>query len=248
MVRPPVGAEALGGIGPAAKVAVPALTKMLGDPEWANRWTAADTLGKIGPEAKAAAPALTELLQDCDSRVSTAAFETLVQIGAEAKTAVPVLIKLLKKENRRNRVFAIRTLGKIGEGAKEAVPDLAKMLQVADCRYEAFDALCEMGPAARQALPALVKFVKNDYGVPGLGTPETTEKINPAGAAMVKVIAGWIHNDSSSVGSQAKQLWNVLGPEDIPSIRPLLRSERRSERILAASKLGICAGVHADDD
>ena len=48
--------DALGEIGPEAKSAVPALTKMLGDKDRATRRAAIGVLGKIGLAAGTAAP------------------------------------------------------------------------------------------------------------------------------------------------------------------------------------------------
>jgi HEAT repeat protein len=57
-------AMALGGIGPAAKAAVPALIEALNDKGFNVRYWAATSLGQIGPAAKDAVPALIEALKD----------------------------------------------------------------------------------------------------------------------------------------------------------------------------------------
>ena len=62
-------AEVLGGLGPAAKDAVPDLVKLLDDPDEGVRWAAASALGGIGPAAKDAAPDLVKLLKDPDEGV-----------------------------------------------------------------------------------------------------------------------------------------------------------------------------------
>ena len=77
-------AVALGGIGPEAKTAVPALTDLLNDKERAVRHAAASALGNVGPEAKTAIPALTELLKEQGVIRETAA-EALTKIHKAKK-------------------------------------------------------------------------------------------------------------------------------------------------------------------
>ena len=75
-----VAAEALGGIGPEAKTAVPALIEALKNEHEYVRATVALALGGIGPEAKAAAPALKEALKDEYELVRKATGEALREI------------------------------------------------------------------------------------------------------------------------------------------------------------------------
>jgi len=93
-------ARSLGGFGPAAKEAVPALIESLKDKGIAsfggpNQGFAAVALGQIGQDA---VPALVEALKDKDKSVSRLAAYALGQIGQEAKAVVPSLEELLKKE------------------------------------------------------------------------------------------------------------------------------------------------------
>ena len=60
-------ASILGRMGPEAKAAVPALTKMLSSQD--DRGAAVDALGQIGPGAKTAVPVLAKLLRDADSKM-----------------------------------------------------------------------------------------------------------------------------------------------------------------------------------
>ena len=76
-------ALALGGIGPAAKDAVPALIIALKDEEENIRLTAALALGDNGPAAKDAVPALTKWLKDENEDERKAAQAALKKIKAE---------------------------------------------------------------------------------------------------------------------------------------------------------------------
>ena len=87
-------------IGPLAKAAVPALTKVVKDDEDEDiRRSAADALGNMGADAKPAVPAIIELLKDgkADSITHAVAAEALGRIGPGAKSAVPALVASLKR-------------------------------------------------------------------------------------------------------------------------------------------------------
>jgi HEAT repeat protein len=107
-------AQALGGIGPGAREAVPALI------EAARHRSAQDmpiwALGKIGPVTKDVVPFLTrlqELLRDTSPTVRAAAAGTLGRIGPAAKDAIPALEAALGDESRYVRSEVSEALKKI---------------------------------------------------------------------------------------------------------------------------------------
>ena len=73
-------ASALGGIGPEAEKAVPALIEALKDKDWSVRSRAAWALGSIGPRAEKAVPVLIQALKDKDPAVRSAAQIALKKI------------------------------------------------------------------------------------------------------------------------------------------------------------------------
>jgi HEAT repeat protein len=70
-------------MGPAAGLAVPELTRLLGNPDAAVRRRAAQVLGQLGPSAKSAVNALADALKDQDEPVRRAALEALQKIQAK---------------------------------------------------------------------------------------------------------------------------------------------------------------------
>jgi HEAT repeat protein len=76
-------AYAIGGMGPDAKAAVPALIVALKDPEAAVRFPVCIALREIGPSAKDAIPALTETLDDRNDDVAAMARKALIKITGE---------------------------------------------------------------------------------------------------------------------------------------------------------------------
>src|SRR5262249_6411175 len=97
---------ALGGIGPGAKAAVPALLAIVKDKSNLSqvRYAAGVALGKIGPEARAAVPDLLEVLTDpkSDATLRALAVYALGGIGPAAKAAVPTLTALARDRSARS--------------------------------------------------------------------------------------------------------------------------------------------------
>jgi len=150
-------AVALGGIGPAAAEAVPALIAALGDANKNIRESAAWALGKIGPAAAEAVPTLIAALGDADKDVRSKAVVALRWIGS---AAVPALIQALSSVDENVRVNAVSALGtsntfsepgvKSAATAAEAVLALIAALGDADkdVRANAAKALTAIGPLA----------------------------------------------------------------------------------------------------
>jgi HEAT repeat protein len=123
-------------------------------------------LGQIGPEAKAAVSALTKAAADKDAFRAGRAIEALGKIGAEAKSALPVIRPFLKTDDLR-KVAAAMALWQL-ERSPEAIPMLIQALHSHKyfdedtegthgdlVRWRAADALRDIGPDAKAAIPAL---------------------------------------------------------------------------------------------
>src|SRR5206468_3868323 len=89
----------------------------------------------------------------------------LERIGPPAVAGVPKLIQCLKEPSEGVREAAARALGGVGAGAAPAIPELVNLLgeDSAAVRKEAatalrsIDPLWAKSPAARQAMPLLIK-------------------------------------------------------------------------------------------
>ncbi|MFQ5796483.1 MAG: HEAT repeat domain-containing protein [Candidatus Bipolaricaulia bacterium] len=164
---------ALGGIGSAA---VPALANALQNEDKLVRFHAAAALVMIGPDARDAIPSLTEALRDESEGVRFTSAFVLGKIGPDAHDAVPGLIEVLRGDvDWRVRLRAAWALAEIGPDAmgpdtwdtvlQDAIPPLIEVLEnmaaPAIMRQDAAFALGKIGPAAKDAIPALIEAVQD---------------------------------------------------------------------------------------
>lgn len=126
-------------------------------------------LMKLGPKAKEALPALIKSLDDSDKQVWSNSVSAIAAIGPDATEAIPALIDDLdSKKGRGQRGFdknqalfrSAYALTRIGPAA---IPPLIQALGGDDAalRAGAAKALGGMGPAAKEAIPALVSNLKH---------------------------------------------------------------------------------------
>jgi HEAT repeat protein len=161
--------EALGRIGPSAKVAFGLLNDRLEEAKSAKHeahaalssW-ALNQIGRIGPKD---AESFAKLLHDGKSEdsVRVEAARSLGFLGAEAHSVVPELCKALRSDQEPGvRQGAAVALGRIGTPAKAGVGDLATAFDQDlqwPVRMAAGRALEKLGPDAGPAVPSLCKVL-----------------------------------------------------------------------------------------
>ena len=91
--------DALGGIGPEARLAAPALFRATKDTDGGVRNDACDALGRILPDPQLTIPVLVVGLDDPSPFVRDNAALTLERYGPEARAAVPALLRMLATNN-----------------------------------------------------------------------------------------------------------------------------------------------------
>jgi len=137
-------------------------TRALRDRANRDHSRAAWMLAAFGPEAKAAVPDLVEALDQGDLGVMNA----LARIGPDAAPAVPLLAKQFRKEECLHGKMGTFLYGRysgpmyalVRIGAA-SVPELVKALEEPGGEYHpcAAEALGEIGPPAKAAVPALIR-------------------------------------------------------------------------------------------
>jgi HEAT repeat protein len=134
--------EALGSVGPRARDAVPFLIQTLAGKDQAPHGAAAKALGRIGPGAAAAVPALQTALRE---REPIGASE-LREVGLAGPNSGMICVNCLFLEANRWSPSDPWEFS-LSESFDGAIPS--------DVRSQAAYALAQIGPAARDAIPAL---------------------------------------------------------------------------------------------
>jgi hypothetical protein len=136
---------------------------------------AASCLGTLGGRARPAIPALIKLAQTARKDLRNSAIQSLAGIAKAddecLREIVPVLTGLLRdKEDFLGRRCAAVTLAQMRVKAAKAVPDLLQALDATDIkdpvlakqiRINVMAALWGIGPAAADAVPALIRIVQS---------------------------------------------------------------------------------------
>ncbi len=114
---------------------------------------------------------LTDQLKDRDATVRLRALDALLKRGPEAKKATARIAAILDDPSGEVREKAVRTLVQFGPEAvtaKGVIPSLTSRLTDPEfgVRSAVLEALRTAGPAAKTAVPALLKMARSDkwYG------------------------------------------------------------------------------------
>jgi len=161
----------LGQQGVAAEPAVNALIKLLDDKNPDVQHETVIALGRIGPAAKAAVPALIEHLMKCmdnenQNHICYGIVYALGRIGSP--DAVPILIQSCDSQDESLALFSAWALVQIQPTepatATKMLPVLVRGLGSSEPRFRhvAADALRQLGPLAKPALPELQKALKDE--------------------------------------------------------------------------------------
>ena len=162
----------LGASGDGAAQAVPYLTATLKDNDIWARGLAIQSLGWIGPQAEAATPDLIELLHDKSRGTNYLGKNAVVALatigGPKASSAIPAVKKMFEQEknwNQRGNLGA--ALIKIDPTQTEVLDFLVEGVtnhQPSSERWMAASYLGRIGPAARPAVPILLKALEQTNG------------------------------------------------------------------------------------
>lgn len=156
-------AEALGRTGSRAGSATPVLMGALKDEEDFVVTAAVEALGLLGTEAKAALPAIKGLFKHPDPYIRAQA--VLASWNLEKDQAnLPMAKAGLNSRHPKARVVSAEACGAMGETGP-AVETLMATLRDFEANsndhYMAVRALGRLGPAAKPAIPLLVRFLEN---------------------------------------------------------------------------------------
>ncbi|MSR54905.1 MAG: hypothetical protein EXS09_16705 [Gemmataceae bacterium] len=155
-------AFSLGRVGPDGASAIPELSLALAsDTDTAVRKESARAFTFLGLDAKSAVPALAKALrEDKSEEVRQQAALALGKMRGQTTGVATAMIEALQKDaDKTVRIFITHALGdSLGDGLGAYVKDLAEQLvkdSEGDVRIALIQELGALGPAAKDALPAL---------------------------------------------------------------------------------------------
>ncbi len=139
------------------------IASALADEFWQVRRSAADALAGLAAITSIAVPELSNALKDQFLLVRIAAADALAKIGPDAYDAIPNLLFALQNDNRWFRSTVARGLERISGSSALTLSALIGMLGKgrSDTRRAA-EFLGQMGPAAKEALPALYTALQTE--------------------------------------------------------------------------------------
>jgi HEAT repeat protein len=174
--------DALGYYKDHARIIIPAMIERMRDEDPAVRWMAVRCIGGFDLPEEGVFPALVRALDDKaqvkkhdGDTVASVALWYLEHRGSEPAnkkqllTILPVIMREAQSNPYYPRLLAVRLLGHFGPDARKAVPLLILLLkektgfpenQEFALRFEVAVTLGKIGPAAREALPAVKAFAR----------------------------------------------------------------------------------------
>jgi HEAT repeat protein len=240
-------AEALWRVTRKTDDALPVLTEALKQPGQ-TRVEAAETLARIGPDARGAAPALVPLLtvKDDPNHGSSAAY-ALGHVGAAAELGGVIEDRKVPAPVRENAAKWLHQAGDAG------VKEIVRLLDTEDdsARRLAADAAVPAGRAARDAVPGLIKALRDKDADSGLRRSAAVAlgAVGPDAAAAVGALVEALGADDGETRLAALTALAQVGFEakDLtPSVKKLLKDGDPKVRAAAARVLWLADRTDPD--
>ena len=129
---------------------------------WEKRQTALRGFEILGKQAKSSVHGLTRIIDN--DRYNVHALAALRQVNPSAAEITPALLRWATSSSSNLRSDAVLMLSEFKCESSRAVPVLVKALQDPELsvRIHALVALERYGPLAKEALPVLLEYQKND--------------------------------------------------------------------------------------
>jgi len=204
----------------------------------AEKWAAAALLDELVDRSEKPIAALIEALHYKRRSVSIQNFvrqfaaASLTKLGPAAKEAMPSLEQSLKSE--RDSGICIAAANALAAIGPESAPALTSALSDAayDKRWPILQALGKLGPAARQAVPALMKVlqdhVMHDYLGARRGAAESLGKIGPEARAAIPALIKALKDENWTLRSAAAEALGEIGP-DVRDVTSALNKARKDD-------------------
>ena len=185
---------------------------------------------------------LAQLLKDADETVRRQAVQAIGDIRPGPRVMVPLCVKLLEDPDPGVR---LRVMNAIADAGARAVPGLIVALDNDKAAYWACLILRDIGPAARDAVPALTKKLQDkDPQVRREAILALASMGNEAESAVAAIAAAV--KDEHTCGAATYALGRI---GQIPAdIEPTVKANTKSsDKVFSTASLWALARVHPDD-
>ena len=234
--------DQLGAKGAKAADAVAPLTELLKASSAKVRAHAAVSLGEIGAAAKPSVPAIAELLKDADDSVRRQAVKAVIRIRPGPEVTVPLCVKLLEDSDPGVR---LRILHAIAQAKAEAMPGLVAALKNDKAAYWACIVLREIGPAGKEAVPALTERLSDPRPEIRREAALALGAMEKAGAAAAPQLARLLGDEHAR--NAATVALGQIGQIPSDAETQIRANAKGSDRLLSTVSLWALARVHPED-
>jgi HEAT repeat protein len=234
--------DALGARGEKAAEAVGAIEALLKDKSAKVRAHAALALGAIGSAAKDSVPALAELLKDPDESVRRSVLRAVRSIHPGPKVMIPLLVTLLENPDLNVRT---RILTSVAECGVEAVPGLIAALKDDKSAFWALIILRDIGPAAKDAIPAIVEKLSDKKAEIRREAVLTLGVFGDAAISAIPKITALLGDEN--VGTAATFVLGELGQIPAAAEATVRANAKSADQLLSTASLWALARVHPED-
>jgi HEAT repeat protein len=151
-------ADALGAIASTEPPVIDSLINALDHPSGVVCNAAMQALLSLGPDA---VPALVDALDHADGHRREYVADVLARFGPKARVASNKLLQLINDAEPNARAWCAIALGKVA-ASSTAVPvliDTLENIEGVNIRRQAIESLAEIGPAARDGIPTIERFL-----------------------------------------------------------------------------------------
>ena len=234
--------DELGARGEKAVEVLKPIEALLKDKSAKVRADAAMALGSIGPAAQNSVTALAELLKDPDETVRRTALRAVRAIHPGPAVMIPICTKLLEDPDPAIRG---RLLAAIAERGVEAVPALIQALSDDKAAFWALIVLRDIGPAAKDAIPAITEKLKDKN--PGIRREAvlTLGVFGEAAAPAVPQVAALLSDPHAATA--ATFVLGELGQIPKEAEATVRANAKSDDLMLSSTSLWALTRVHPED-
>jgi HEAT repeat protein len=226
----------------AADASVAELQTALKSPDAMVRAHAVESLAEMGPAAQAAAADLAGLVKDPDAKVRRQVIRALVAIRPGVEIGAKAFVSLMEDQDPGVR---LRAMSAIADAGPAAVPLLIESLKNEKVAYWACLVLRDMGPEAKDAVPALTETLSSKQPQVCREALLALAAIGQPAAAAVPRIAALVGDGLH--GTAATYALGAIGtlPADIET--KVRENAKGGDKLLSTASLWTLARVHPDD-